>query len=118
MLLMIQKNHIHWVVSISPTLAISDFVKKIKGSSSHYLNNVLSLKENKFAWQAGYGVFSLGQTQLERAIAYVDNQKQHLLNDSFHGGIPVLNDSFHGKMPVSNSSFHRDMPTLKFQFSH
>ena len=71
------KNHIHLVVSIPPTLAISDFVKKIKGSSSHYLNNVLSLKENKFAWQAGYGVFSLGQTQLEQAIAYVDNQKQH-----------------------------------------
>ena len=71
------KNHIHLVVSIPPTLAISDFVKKIKGSSSHYLNNVLSLKENKFAWQAGYGVFSLGQTQLEQAIAYVVDQKQH-----------------------------------------
>ncbi len=77
------ENHIHLVVSIPPTLAISDFVKKIKGSSSHYLNNVLSLKENKFAWQTGYGVFSLGQTQLERAIAYVDNQKQHHSKGTF-----------------------------------
>ena len=58
------ENHIHLVVSIPPTLAISDFVKKIKGSSSHYVNNVLSAKENKFAWQTGYGVFSLGQAQL------------------------------------------------------
>ena len=71
------ENHIHLVVSVPPTLAISDFVKNIKGSSSHYLNNVLPPKENKFAWQAGYAVFSLGKTQLERAIAYVDNQKQH-----------------------------------------
>lgn len=66
------KNNIYLVVSISPTLAISDFVKKIKGSSYHYLNNVLSLKENKFAWQAEYGICSLGQTQLERAIAYIE----------------------------------------------
>ncbi|MGK7922965.1 MAG: IS200/IS605 family transposase [Trichodesmium sp.] len=70
------ENHIHLVVSIPPTLAIYDFVKKIKGSSSHYLNDVLSLKENKFAWQRGYGVFSLEQKQLEGAIAYVDNQKK------------------------------------------
>ncbi len=44
------EKHIHLVVSIPPNLAICDFVKKIKGSSYHHLNNLLSLKENKFAW--------------------------------------------------------------------
>ncbi|MGD1703740.1 IS200/IS605 family transposase [Dapis sp. BLCC M229] len=78
------ENHIHLVVSIPPTFPISYFVKNIKGSSSNYLNNFLSRKENKFAWQTGYGVFSLRQTQLERAIAYVDNQKQHHLKGTFN----------------------------------
>jgi len=71
------EDHIHLVVSIPPTLSIADFVKNIKGSSAHYLNNVLSTSPNKFAWQEGYGVFSLGQKQLDIAVAYAKNQKAH-----------------------------------------
>jgi REP element-mobilizing transposase RayT len=69
-------DHIHIVASVPPILAISSFVKVIKGSSAHYLNQASS-SANNFGWQAGYGVFSLGQKQLERAIAYVHNQKIH-----------------------------------------
>jgi len=32
---------------------------------------------HRFAWQREYGVFSLGGKQLDQAIAYVQNQKQH-----------------------------------------
>ncbi len=71
------QNHIHLVVSIPPTLAISEFVKKIKGSSSRYLNQDLNPNSIKFSWQEGYGVFSLGSKQLNQALAYVKNQKQH-----------------------------------------
>ncbi len=73
------ENHIHLVVSIPPTLSIVDFVKKIKGSSSHQMNQLLPSLEAKFGWQRGYGVFSLGRKQLDEAIAYVKNQKQHHL---------------------------------------
>jgi putative transposase len=68
-------DHIHLVVSIPPKLAIAEFVQKIKASSSRHLNQADG--ENRFAWQREYGVFSLGGQQLERAIAYVQNQKQH-----------------------------------------
>ena len=74
------EDHIHLVVSIPPTLAIADFVKQIKGSSAHHLNKVLSASLNKFGWQEGYGVFSLGGKQLEQAVNYVKNQKAHHLN--------------------------------------
>jgi putative transposase len=73
------EDHIHLVVSIPPKLAIADFVKTIKGSSAHYLNANFN-DPLKFAWQEGYGVFSLGSQQLERAIMYVQNQKQHHKN--------------------------------------
>jgi putative transposase len=67
-------DHIHLIVSIPPKLAIAEFVKRIKGSSSHYLNELN--KSQNFAWQREYGVFSLGSQQLDRAIEYVNNQKQ------------------------------------------
>ncbi len=68
------ENHIHLVASIPPKISISDFVQKIKGSSTHYINH-LNTVEDMFGWQRGYGVFSLGRKQLEKAVIYVKNQK-------------------------------------------
>jgi REP element-mobilizing transposase RayT len=69
------EDHIHLIASIPPSLAISEFVQKIKGSSTHHLNQEKT--RPKFGWQRGYGVFSLGSKQLADAIAYVENQKAH-----------------------------------------
>ena len=71
------EDHIHVIASIPPMLSISDFVKQIKGSSAHYLNHLGANNEISFGWQAGYGVFSMGQKQLEQAVLYVNNQKLH-----------------------------------------
>lgn len=71
------ENHIHIVASIPPNLAISDFVKNIKGSSTHQFNSESPSKIEKFGWQRGYGILSLGSKQLNEAINYVNNQKQH-----------------------------------------
>jgi putative transposase len=75
-------NHIHLVASVPPTIALSEFIKRIKGSSSHDWNQNLAIAGNAFAWQGGYGVFSFGQKQLDWAIAYVQNQKIHHQNGS------------------------------------
>jgi putative transposase len=72
------EDHIHLIVSIPPKLAIAQFVKRIKGSSSYYINH--TFLDQTFAWQREYGVFSLGGKQLPDAIAYVENQKQHHAN--------------------------------------
>lgn len=74
------EDHIHLVVSVPPTLSIADFVRKIKGSSAYHLNHIFSASSDKFGWQEGYGVFSIGGKQLEQAIDYVNNQKIHHLN--------------------------------------
>ncbi|GAB4539155.1 MAG: IS200/IS605-like element ISDra9 family transposase [Pleurocapsa sp.] len=70
------ENHLHVIASIPPQIAIAEFMKRIKGSSSHYLNQNFP-HHPKLAWQEGYGVFSLGGKQLNTAIAYVQNQKIH-----------------------------------------
>lgn len=62
--------------SIPPKHSIASIVKRLKGASSHFINGLGILNE-KFEWQRGYGVFTLGESQLDRAIAYVENQKEH-----------------------------------------
>lgn len=57
-------------------------VRRIKGSSSYFVNRLKRDRlqfdqESTFAWQREYGVFSLGGQQLDRAVAYVMNQKEH-----------------------------------------
>jgi REP element-mobilizing transposase RayT len=69
-------DHIHLIVTVPPKLALADFVKNIKGSSSHDLNQNAGLGY-EFAWQRGYGVLSLGEKQRQSAMEYVNNQKRH-----------------------------------------
>jgi REP element-mobilizing transposase RayT len=68
------EDHVHLVTSVRPSVALSDFAARLKGSSSHHLNEIL---KDAFAWQAGYGVVSFGEKQLEWVVRYVNNQKQH-----------------------------------------
>lgn len=69
-------DHIHLVVSIPPKHAVAYVVKRLKGASSHDLNQAGGL-DYQFAWQRGYGALSLGERQRPKAEAYVENQKKH-----------------------------------------
>ena len=71
------EDHLHIVASIPPKISVSDFVKQIKGSSAYHMNHIHSSLKLSFAWQEGYGVFTLGSKQLEIAKTYVANQKIH-----------------------------------------
>ena len=37
----------------------------------------------EFYWQNGYGVFSVGPSQLDQLIGYIDNQEEHHKTVSF-----------------------------------
>lgn len=69
-------DHVHLIVSIPPKLSVADVVKNLKGSSSHDINKSGKL-DCAFAWQRGYGVFTLGERQKADAEKYVCNQKIH-----------------------------------------
>ena len=69
-------DHVHLLVAIPPKHAVAQVAKRLKGASSHYLNHEGSL-DYHFAWQRGYGAFTLGERQRPEAEAYVRNQKEH-----------------------------------------
>ena len=69
-------DHVHLLLKLKPTIAISDVVRDIKANSSKWMNeSVTSLR--KFGWQDGYSAFSVSQSQIERVIAYIASQKDH-----------------------------------------
>ncbi len=68
-------DHVHLAVGLSRTICVADFVKKVKQTASVWM------KENggssRFEWQAGYGAFSIGESQLSTLTRYIDNQADH-----------------------------------------
>ena len=71
-------DHVHVLFLQNPQKTISDIVKQIKGSSSHFINREELILE-KFAWQTGYAAFSVSESQLDAVYHYIKNQKKHHL---------------------------------------
>jgi REP element-mobilizing transposase RayT len=72
----IQSEHIHLLSDLPANLCLSDYVQKMKGSSSHWVNQH-GLAGGKFSWQRGYGAFSVSSSQLDIVKKYIRNQDAH-----------------------------------------
>ena len=68
-------EHVHLSVSIPPTIAITEVVRRLKGASSHDVNR--STEAGAFGWQDGYGALTFGEKNLPQVNTYVLNQKEH-----------------------------------------
>jgi REP element-mobilizing transposase RayT len=75
-------DHVHMACTLPRTLTISRLLEEIKKSSSAWMK-VQAHGVPEFAWQAGYGAFSLGLSQLPALIRYIDQQEQHHRKRSF-----------------------------------
>ena len=75
------RDHIHIACTLSRTITVSDLLRHIKGGSSQWVHNNTS--SSKFSWQSGYGAFSIGESQLEALIAYIENQQSHHKSQSY-----------------------------------
>lgn len=69
-------DHIHMAMELPRTMTVADFVKKVKAASSVWIKDHGRHHEG-FSWQAGYGVFSLGASQLQSLTDYIDQQEEH-----------------------------------------
>jgi putative transposase len=69
-------DHIHLLVNLSRKHCVSKFINEIKSHSSKWIKTTNDGVQN-FAWQSGYGAFSVGQLEYEKVIAYISNQKEH-----------------------------------------
>jgi len=67
-------NHVHLLLSLPSTLPLAKAVQLLKGGSSKWMNDSGA---SGFAWQEGYGGFSLGISQQRDTIRYIENQAEH-----------------------------------------
>jgi putative transposase len=81
------EDHIHILSSLSKNIAFSELIGRIKGSSSE------RLKEKGipgFAWQNGYGAFSVSESNIPAVTAYIANQAEHHRKFSFQDELREL----------------------------
>lgn len=69
-------DHIHILLSLSSTIAISKAVQLIKGGSSKWIHDNFPSHQD-FAWQEGYGAFSVSISGVRDTIDYIDRQEEH-----------------------------------------
>ncbi len=69
-------NHIHVLISSPPSVAPSKIAQYLKGDSSFWIHNEFPAM-NKFAWQDGYGVFSVCKSHAGKVVEYIKNQRKH-----------------------------------------
>ena len=75
-------DHAHMLISIPAIIPVAKAVQLVKGGSSKWLHENISSFRN-FAWQEGYGAFSIGASQVDEVAAYIARQEEHHRVKSF-----------------------------------
>lgn len=69
-------DHIHILLSLPPTITLSEFVRDLKASTSKMLKG-----NSKFplfiGWNSGYAAFTYSPNEKDMIVNYIKNQKVH-----------------------------------------
>ena len=75
-------DHVHLAIRLNRGANVAGLVAELKTSSSKWLKSQ-SPRLAKFAWQRGYGAFSVGPADLNALIRYIDTQETHHAKQTF-----------------------------------
>jgi REP element-mobilizing transposase RayT len=70
------EDHVHILLSLPSTMAVSKALQLIKGGSSKWIHETFP-EHRTFAWQDEYGAFSVSVSQLDKTIEYIRGQETH-----------------------------------------
>jgi REP element-mobilizing transposase RayT len=76
------RDHVHLLVRIPAKISVSEFVGRLKASTSKHINETSGLIR-KFGWQEGFGAFSVSLSQKSKVAHYIRHQRQHHETESF-----------------------------------
>ena len=79
------EDHLHLFVELHPTIALSDFIKDIKQSSSYWIKKS-GLFPQFEGWGREYAAFTYSERDKNTIINYIKNQREH------HKRIDVLDE--------------------------
>jgi len=73
-------DHVHMLVRIRPTHSSAQIARVVKANSSRWVHEKW---DSKFAWQTGYGVFSVSESNAAAVTKYIAEQEEHHQKHSF-----------------------------------
>jgi putative transposase len=73
------EDHMHLLFRLPPTITLSEAVALVKSNTSKWIRK----RGVRFAWQEGYGAFSVSSSSVAAVIRYIDNQEAHHRKRSF-----------------------------------
>ena len=76
------EDHVHILTVMAKTISLSKMMQDVKGGSSRWLNAQTTIAE-PFAWQAGYGAFSVSESQISKVVDYIAGQEEHHRTTTF-----------------------------------
>jgi REP element-mobilizing transposase RayT len=76
------EDHVHALVGLSPAVAVADLMRVLKANSSRWVHEQWP-QYREFAWQAGYGAFSVSRSSAEEVERYIAQQEEHHRHVSF-----------------------------------
>lgn len=67
-------DHVHLLILLPPSVSVSDAMRFVKANSSRWVKEKFG---KKFAWQKGFGAFSVSRSNVDAVATYIKNQEQH-----------------------------------------
>ena len=86
-------DHLHILTSMPKAMALSDFVRTIKAESSKWIKTIDSCYE-QFAWQEGYGAFSVSPSLTNKTVQYIRSQAEHHKKRTFQEEYKLFLDAY------------------------
>ncbi|MBZ5508542.1 MAG: IS200/IS605 family transposase [Acidobacteriia bacterium] len=80
------EEHIHLLFRLPPTVALANAVTLVKSNTSKWIRE----RDERFAWQEGYGAFAVSSSHVAAVIKYIDTQEAHHRKQSFEDEFVAL----------------------------
>ncbi len=87
------EDHVHLLIGLRPSKAVSDLVQEIKKGSTTWINDQ-KLVIGRFSWQEGFAAFSYSPEALPNVIRYIENQEEHHHKRTFSEEVTSLLKEF------------------------
>jgi putative transposase len=82
-------DHVHAFVSLGREMAVAHLIRDMKSVSSLWVHTEFPDRKG-FAWQAGYGAFSVSESNVEAVRAYIREQAEHHRQRTFQEEFRLL----------------------------
>jgi putative transposase len=96
-------DHVHLLLRYPANLSHADMARHLKGRSSKWIHEEFKDQQH-FAWQEGYGGFTVSASMVDRVKSYIDRQKEHHQTTSFKDELIKLLD-LHGIQATEDDVF-------------